>query len=86
MFNRLVYKTIRFFWKTSAVAGWISFQDAIITQILLSEQEKFGCNGDFLEIGTYEGKYALLCSPYFKGVGQTIYLNDVFDVFIDLST
>jgi hypothetical protein len=63
----------------------LNFQDALITQILLKEQIIHKCVGNFLEIGTYQGKYTLLCGRFFSNQTEVLFLNDVFNSLGEVS-
>lgn len=67
-----------FFKDTRRIAGWFSFHDAAVFEILLTMQFEEEVHGDILEIGVFEGKSAILLGRHLV-LGEEFHICDIFD-------
>lgn len=68
----------RYFKNTKGIAGWVSYLDAAIFQIFLSNEQPNSNAGNLLEIGVFEGKSTVLLGQNLTP-GDEFHVCDIFD-------
>jgi hypothetical protein len=71
-----------FYKSTSKVPGWLSFHDAGVIEIILSNQSEQKASGNLLEIGVYAGKSAIHIGSRVRP-GEEFHVCDIFNESTD---
>lgn len=66
-----------FYTSTSRIPGWLSFHDAGVIHVILSNQSEDKASGNLLEIGVYAGKSAILIGSHARP-NEKFHVCDIF--------
>lgn len=71
-----------FYKSTSKIPGWLSFHDAAVIELILSNQSEQKAIGNLLEIGVYAGKSAILIGSHAR-TEEEFHVCDIFNESTD---